>query len=147
MPRVHRRRCPFSRVRPLCLAVIVLTSTERLVETNGVQLRVIDAGDRDAPVVVLAHGFPELAYSWRHQIPALAEAGYRVLAPDQRGYGGSSKPAAVDAYNIVELSADIVGLLDDVGAERAVIIGHDFGAVVAWDAPLLHPDRFAGWRA
>src|SRR5213075_1088383 len=62
----------------LCLAVVVLTSTERLVETNGVQLRVIDAGDRDAPVVVLAHGFPELAYSWRHQIPALAEAGYRV---------------------------------------------------------------------
>jgi len=128
----------------LCLAVVVLTSTERLVETNGVLLRVIDAGDRNAPVVVLAHGFPELAYSWRHQIPALTEAGYRVLAPDQRGYGGSSKPAAVDAYNIVELSADVVGLLDDVGAERAVIVGHDFGGVVAWGAPLLHPDRFAG---
>jgi pimeloyl-ACP methyl ester carboxylesterase len=124
--------------------VTVLTSTERLVETNGVQLRVIDAGDRDAPVVVLAHGFPELAYSWRHQIPALADAGYRVLAPDQRGYGGSSKPEAVDAYNVVELSADIVGLLDDIGAERAVLVGHDFGGVVAWTAPLLHPDRFAG---
>jgi pimeloyl-ACP methyl ester carboxylesterase len=124
--------------------VTVLTSTERLVETNGVQLRVIDAGDRDAPVVVLAHGFPELAYSWRHQIPALAEAGYRVLAPDQRGYGGSSKPGAVEAYTIVELSADIVGLLDDVDAERAVIIGHDFVSVVALGAPLLHPDRFAG---
>jgi pimeloyl-ACP methyl ester carboxylesterase len=128
----------------LCLAMVVLTSTERLVETNGVQLRVIDAGDTGAPVVVLAHGFPELAYSWRHQIPALAEAGYRVLAPDQRGYGGSSNPDAVDAYNVVELSADIVGLLDDVGAERAVIVGHDFGSVVAWGAPLLHPDRFAG---
>ena len=128
----------------LCLAVVVLTSTERLVETNGVQLRVIDAGDRNAPVVVLAHGFPELAYSWRHQIPALTEAGYRVLAPDQRGYGGSSKPGTVEAYNIVELSADIVGLLDDVGAERAVIVGHDFGGGVAWGAPLLHPDRFAG---
>jgi pimeloyl-ACP methyl ester carboxylesterase len=124
--------------------VTVLTSTERLVETNGVRLRVIDAGEVDAPVVVLAHGFPELAYSWRHQVPALAEAGYRVLAPDQRGYGGSSKPEDVDAYNIVELSADIVGLLDDVGAERAVIVGHDFGGVVAWGAPLLHPDRFAG---
>jgi pimeloyl-ACP methyl ester carboxylesterase len=124
--------------------MVVLTSTERLVETNGVQLRVIDAGDTGAPVVVLAHGFPELAYSWRHQIPALAAAGYRVLAPDQRGYGGSSKPDAVDAYNVVELSADIVGLLDDVGAERAVIVGHDFGSVVAWGAPLLHPDRFAG---
>jgi epoxide hydrolase A/B len=124
--------------------VTVLTSTERLVETNGVQLRVIDAGDRDAPPVVLAHGFPELAYSWRHQIRALTKAGYRVLAPDQRGYGESSRPRPVDAYNIVELSADIVGLLDDVGAERAVIVGHDFGGVVAWGAPLLHPDRFAG---
>jgi pimeloyl-ACP methyl ester carboxylesterase len=124
--------------------VTVLTTTERLVETNGVQLRVVEAGDRAAPVVVLAHGFPELAYSWRHQIPALAEAGYHVLAPDQRGYGGSSKPEAVDAYTVVELSADIVGLLDDVGAERAVLIGHDFGGVVAWNAPLLHPDRFAG---
>jgi pimeloyl-ACP methyl ester carboxylesterase len=124
--------------------VLVLTSTERLVETNGVQLRVIDAGERGAPVVVLAHGFPELAYSWRHQIPALAEAGYHVLVPDQRGYGGSSKPGDVDSYNVAELSADIVGLLDDVGAERAVIVGHDFGSVVAWGAPLLHPDRFAG---
>jgi pimeloyl-ACP methyl ester carboxylesterase len=124
--------------------VVVLTSTERLVETNGVQLRVIDAGEPGAPVVVLAHGFPELAYSWRHQIPALAEAGYRVLAPDQRGYGGSSKPVAVDAYDIAELSADLVGLLDDIGAERAVLVGHDFGGVVAWTAPLLHPDRFSG---
>jgi pimeloyl-ACP methyl ester carboxylesterase len=124
--------------------VIVPTSTERLVETNGVALRVIEAGKSGAPVVVLAHGFPELAYSWRHQIPALAEAGYHVLAPDQRGYGGSSKPEAVDAYTVLELCADLVGLLDDVGAERAVIVGHDFGATVAWAAPLLHPDRFAG---
>ncbi|SPM40036.1 Lysophospholipase, alpha-beta hydrolase superfamily [Mycobacterium numidiamassiliense] len=119
------------------------TSTERLVDTNGVQLRVIEAGDRDAPVVVLTHGFPELAYSWRHQIPVLAEAGYHVLAPDQRGYGGSSRPDAIDAYTIHELTADIVGLLDDVGAQRAVWIGHDWGAPVAWHAPLLHPDRVA----
>lgn len=116
-------------------------STERLVDTNGVQLRVVEAGDRGAPTVVLAHGFPELAYSWRHQIPALAEAGYHVLAPDQRGYGGSSAPDAIEAYNIHELTADIVGLLDDVGAERAVWVGHDWGAPVAWHAPLLHPDR------
>ncbi|HET6735665.1 alpha/beta fold hydrolase [Mycobacterium sp.] len=122
----------------------MLTSTERLVETNGVQLRVIEAGDRGSPVVVLAHGFPELAYSWRHQIPALADAGYHVLAPDQRGYGGSSKPEEVDAYNVVELSADLVGLLDDVGAERAALVGHDWGSVVAWNAPLAHPDRIAG---
>ena len=83
------------------------SSTERLVNTNGVQLRVIEAGDRGAPAVVLIHGFPELAYSWRHQIPALAEAGYHVLAPDQRGYGGSSRPDAIDAYNIHELTADV----------------------------------------
>ena len=122
----------------------VPTSTVRLVETNGVALRVIEAGNSGAPVVVLAHGFPELAYSWRHQIPALAEAGYHVLAPDQRGYGGSSKPEAIDAYTVGLLCADLVGLLDDVGAERAAVVGHDFGATVAWAAPLLHPDRFAG---
>jgi pimeloyl-ACP methyl ester carboxylesterase len=108
-----------------------------------VKLRVIEAGDRGAPVVVLAHGFPELAYSWRHQIPVLAEAGYHVLAPDQRGYGGSSRPDAIEAYDIHKLTGDIVGLLDDVGAERAVWIGHDWGAVVVWNAPLLHPDRVA----
>lgn len=117
---------------------------ERFVDANGVMLRVVDAGEPGNPVVVLLHGFPELEHTWRHQIPALAQAGYRVLAPDQRGYGGSSKPAAVDAYTVAELSRDVVGLLDDVGAERAVLVGHDFGGVVAWGAPLLHPDRVAG---
>ncbi len=117
------------------------SSTERLVDTNGVRLRVVEAGDRGAPVVVLCHGFPELAYSWRHQIPVLAEAGYHVLAPDQRGYGGSSSPAAIEAYDIHQLTADIVGLLDDVGAERAAWIGHDWGAMVVWNAGLLRPDR------
>ncbi|OBK12751.1 alpha/beta fold hydrolase [Mycobacterium asiaticum] len=115
--------------------------TERLVDTNGVQLRVVEAGDRGAPVVVLCHGFPELAYSWRHQIPVLADAGYHVLAPDQRGYGGSSRPDAVHTYDIHHLTADITGLLDDVGAERAAWVGHDWGAMVVWNAPLLHPDR------
>jgi pimeloyl-ACP methyl ester carboxylesterase len=129
------------------LGEAVLTTTERFVETNGVRLRVLESGERGAPLVVLTHGFPELAFTWRHQIPALAEAGFHVLAPDQRGYGGSSKPDAVDAYTVVELCADLVGLLDsDVGggATRAVVVGHDFGATVAWAAPLLHPDRFAG---
>jgi pimeloyl-ACP methyl ester carboxylesterase len=121
--------------------VAVITSTERIVETSGVQLRVTEAGDRGAPVVVLAHGFPELAYSWRHQIPALADAGYHVLAPDQRGYGGSSKPDAVEDYDIVALTGDIAGLLDDVGAERAVVIGHDWGSPVVTNFPLFHPDR------
>nr|WP_156749362.1 alpha/beta hydrolase [Mycobacterium sp. E1747] len=125
----------------------MLNSTERLVETNGVRLRVVEAGDRGAPVVILAHGFPELAYSWRHQIPVLAEAGYHVLAPDQRGYGGSSRPEPIEAYDIHHLTADLVGLLDDVGAERAVWVGHDWGAAVVWNAPLLHPDRVAAVAA
>ena len=107
----------------------------------------MEAGDRGAPVVLLAHGFPELAYSWRHQIPVLAEAGYHVLAPDQRGYGGSSRPDAIEAYNIHELTADLVGLLDDVGAEHAVWVGHDRGAIVLWNMPLLHPDRVAAVAA
>ncbi|WP_396877724.1 alpha/beta fold hydrolase [Mycobacterium sp. SMC-2] len=126
---------------------MVLKSTERLVETNGVRLRVVEAGERGAPLVILAHGFPELAYSWRHQIPVLADAGYHVLAPDQRGYGGSSRPQAIEAYDIHQLTADLVGLLDDVGAERAVWIGHDWGAAVVWNAPLLHPDRVAAVAA
>jgi pimeloyl-ACP methyl ester carboxylesterase len=123
------------------LGEIVLTSTERLVETNGVALRVIEAGDRGAPVVVLAHGFPELAYSWRHQIPVLADAGYHVLAPDQRGYGGSTRPEAVEDYDIHALTGDLVGLLEHVGAKRAVFIGHDWGAMVVWHSALLHPER------
>jgi pimeloyl-ACP methyl ester carboxylesterase len=119
----------------------VLATTERFVETNGVALRVIEAGERGAPPVVLAHGFPELAYSWRHQMPALAAAGYHVLAPDQRGYGRSSRPAAIEDYDIHALTGDLVGLLDDIGVERAVFIGHDWGAMVAWHTALLHPDR------
>lgn len=118
----------------------------RRVRTNGVTLRVLEAGEPGAPVVVLCHGFPELAFTWRHQMRALADAGFHVLAPDQRGYGGSDRPEAVEAYTVAELTADVVGLLDsDVGggAEQAVLIGHDFGAVVAWAAPLLHPDRFS----
>ncbi|STZ35288.1 Epoxide hydrolase EphA [Mycolicibacterium smegmatis] len=121
----------------------VITPTERSVETNGVTLRVTEAGERGNPVVVLAHGFPELAYSWRHQIPALAAAGYHVLAPDQRGYGGSSRPESIDDYDITKLTGDVVGLLDDIGAEHAAVIGHDWGAVVAWNAAQLHPDRVA----
>lgn len=123
------------------------TSTHRLVETNGVTLRVIEAGDRGAPVVVLTHGFPELAHSWRHQIPVLADAGFHVLAPDQRGYGGSSRPEKVEDYDIVALTGDIAGLLDDVGAEKATVVGHDWGSVVATNFPLLHPDRVSAVAA
>jgi pimeloyl-ACP methyl ester carboxylesterase len=115
--------------------------TQRAIETNGVRLRTLEAGRPGDPLVVLAHGFPELAYSWRHQIPALAEAGYHVLAPDQRGYGGSSRPQAVEDYTIVELCSDLIGLLDDAGADEATFVGHDWGSIIVWAMPLLHPDR------
>lgn len=136
-----------ARADPVCLGEIVITPTTRLVDTNGVTLRVTEAGDPGNPVVVLAHGFPELAHSWRHQIPALAAAGYHVLAPDQRGYGGSSRPKAIEAYNIAELTADIAGLLDDVGAQRAVLVGHDWGSPVVTNFPLYYPDRVSAVAA
>lgn len=136
-----------ARADPVCLGEIVITPTTRLVDTNGVTLRVTEAGDPGNPVVVLAHGFPELAHSWRHQIPALAAAGYHVLAPDQRGYGGSSRPEAIEAYNIAELTADIAGLLDDVGAQRAVLVGHDWGSPVVTNFPLYYPDRVSAVAA
>ena len=116
---------------------------ERFVDTNGVTLRVAEAGDRGAPAVVLLHGFPELAYSWRHQIPAIAAAGYHVIVPDQRGYGGSSRPEAVEEYDILHLTDDVVGLLDDVGAGDAVIVGHDWGSIVTTSFALLHPERIS----
>jgi pimeloyl-ACP methyl ester carboxylesterase len=115
---------------------------DRTVATNGVELHVVDEGEGFP--VVLAHGFPELAFSWRHQIPALARAGCRVLAPDQRGYGRSGRPEAVEDYDIVALTGDLVGLLDDIGEERAVFVGHDWGAIVVWQLALLHPERVAG---
>lgn len=114
---------------------------ERYVEVNGVRLRVTEAGERGAPVVLLVHGFPDLAYAWRHQVQALADAGFHVLAPDQRGYGGSSRPEAVTDYDIIALTGDLAGLLDDVGAEQAVVVGHDWGAILTWHFPLLYPDR------
>ena len=116
-------------------------STLRRVATNGIELDVIEAGDLDAPLVVLSHGFPECAYSWRHQIEPLAAAGYHVLAPDQRGYGRSSAPAEVDAYGVRELSGDLLGLLDGAGVEDAVFVGHDWGALLVWDLARMHPER------
>jgi pimeloyl-ACP methyl ester carboxylesterase len=121
----------------------VRTSTERLVETNGVRISLVEAGRPGAPLVVLAHGFPDLAYTWRHQITALAAAGFHVLAPDQRGYGGSSRPIDVASYDIHALTGDLIGLLDWAGVEQAAIIGHDWGAMVAWHTALLHPERVA----
>jgi epoxide hydrolase A/B len=112
---------------------------DRLVDANEIRLAVTDAGD--GPPVVLVHGFPELAYSWRHQLPALADAGYHAIAYDQRGYGGSSKPEAIDAYGLPTLAADLIGLLDAEGIERATVVGHDWGSLVGWTTALLFPDR------
>ena len=95
-----------------------------------------------APLVLLCHGFPECWYSWRHQLTALASAGYRAVAPDMRGYGRSDEPEAIDQYTIFHLVGDMVGLLDALGEKQAVIAGHDWGAPVAWHAALLRPDRF-----
>ncbi len=114
----------------------------KYVQTNGIRMAVYEAG-KGLPVV-LCHGFPELAYSWRHQIPALASAGYHAIAPDQRGYGLTERPKEVDAYTIVHLCDDMVGLLDAKGIEKAVFCGHDWGGFVVWMMPLLHPDRVAG---
>lgn len=108
---------------------------------NGIELDVIEAGDPADPAIVLAHGFPECAYSWRHQIGPLAAAGYHVLAPDQRGYGGSSAPREVEAYGIQHLTADLIALLEDTGHDDAIMVGHDWGALVTWDMARLHPDR------
>ena len=116
--------------------------TERTVVTDGAEVHLVDAGE--GPLVVLSHGFPELGYSWRHQVPALAAAGYRVLAPDQRGYGRTSRPDATEDYDILALTGDLLALLDDVGEERAVFVGHDWGAMVVWNLALLAPARVAG---
>ena len=116
-----------------------------LVQVNGVELEVYEAGERRAGnAVVLCHGWPELAWSWRHQVPALAAAGYHVIAPNQRGYGRSSRPADVTAYDLDHLSGDLVALLDHYGHEEATFVGHDWGAMVVWGLALLHPDRVAG---
>ncbi len=109
---------------------------------RGVALDVHEAGR--GPAVILCHGFPELAYSWRHQLAALASSGFRVVAPDQRGYGASDAPAPVDAYDLEHLVADMVGLLDRLGIEKAVFAGHDWGGFVAWAMPIAHPERTAG---
>ena len=114
---------------------------QRTISVNGVDLRVTEAGDPSGPCVILSHGFPESAYSWRHQIPALAEAGYHVIAPDQRGYGFSSAPKDVSAYGIADLTGDLTALLDEANHETATFVGHDWGAMVVWEAARLHPER------
>ena len=115
--------------------------SHRTVRNGDIELHVAEAGE-GRPVLLL-HGFPELWYSWRLQLDALAGAGYRAIAPDMRGYGRSSAPAEVERYDVVSLCGDVLALLDDIGADRAAIVGHDWGANVAWHFGLFHPERTA----
>ncbi len=113
-----------------------------LISVNGVELEVFEAGRQNAGnPIVLCHGWPEYAFSWHHQMPALAAAGYHVIVPNQRGYGNSSRPTEVTDYDIEHLSGDLVALLDHYGYEDATFVGHDWGAAVVWGLTLLHPNR------
>ncbi|SFQ60138.1 alpha/beta fold hydrolase [Hymenobacter arizonensis] len=113
------------------------------VTTNGIRLHVVQCGPARGPLVLLLHGFPEFWYAWRHQIPALADAGFRVWAPDQRGYNLSDKPRRVRDYAIDQLAADIIGLINAAGEQTAAVVGHDWGAAVAWHLAAHHPDRIS----
>ena len=122
-----------------------MTMTEvkhRIVETNGIRMHVPEQGT--GPLVILCHGFPKSWYSWRHQLRALAEAGFCAVAPDMRGYGRTDAPVEIDQYTLRHLIGDMVGLLDALGTEEAVIVGHDWGAPVAWAAAVLRPNRLRG---
>lgn len=117
----------------------------RTIRTNGINLRVAEIGR--GPLVIFVHGWPESWYSWRHQILALAAAGYHVVAPDMRGFGGSDKPAAVEDYDIHHTTGDLAGLVTALGETSAILVGHDWGAIVSWQAMLLHPERFKALAA
>ncbi len=112
------------------------------IETNGIKMAVHEVGK--GPPIILLHGFPEIAFSWRHQLSALASAGYRAIAPDQRGYGTTDSPGSVGDYTIQNLIGDVTGLLDALSMEQALFIGHDWGAMVLWQMALLEPERMAG---
>ena len=114
----------------------------RTIATNNIRMHIAEAGE--GPLVILCHGFPELWYSWRHQLTALAEAGFHAVAPDQRGYGQTSQPEPIEAYTMLQLAGDITGLVYALGEEKAFIVGHDWGAPVASHCALLRPDIFQG---
>ncbi len=114
---------------------------ETFIQTNGVRLHGIQAGPNDGPLVIFLHGYPEFWYSWRHQIRYFAERGFHVLAPDQRGYHLSDKPRGLSAYRLDVLAADVIGLMDHFGREKAFVVGHDWGGVVAWWLGIQHPER------
>ena len=113
-------------------------------DTNGVRLAYYEVGPRTGVPVIFCHGFPELAFSWRHQLAAFEAAGRWAIAPDQRGYGLTSRPGPVEDYDMAHLTGDMVGLMDHLGVEKAIFCGHDWGGIVVWQMPLLHPGRVAG---
>lgn len=120
---------------------MVAAFPSRTIATNGIHLHVVEAGPEEGPLVVLLHGFPEFWYGWRHQIEPLAAAGFRVVVPDQRGYGLSDKPKGVRAYNLDDLALDVVGLIDALGREKAHVAGHDWGGMVSWWLGIKHARR------
>lgn len=121
---------------------LLANAKRHTVDTNGIRMSLMEQGSGQA--VILCHGFPEIAYSWRHQVPALAEAGFRAIAPDLRGYGATDRPDAIEDYDIVHLNGDLVGLLDALEIESAIFVGHDWGGNLVWEMPKMHRDRTAG---
>ena len=115
-------------------------SSSRMISANGIEIFVTEQGS--GPLVLLCHGWPELSHSWRHQLPAIAAAGFHVVAPDMRGFGRTSAPESIDAYSIFDMVGDMVALVAALGETKAIIIGHDWGAPVAWHAALFRPDIF-----
>jgi pimeloyl-ACP methyl ester carboxylesterase len=114
-------------------------------QTNGIRMGYYEAGPKtDTPPFVLCHGWPELAFSWRHQIKALSAVGFRVIAPDQRGYGATDRPDKVEDYDLEHLTGDLIGLLDHLNIDKAIFVGHDWGGFVVWQMALRHPERVAG---
>jgi pimeloyl-ACP methyl ester carboxylesterase len=113
--------------------------TQRIIEANNIRINIAEEGS--GPLVLLCHGFPESWYSWRHQLGALAAAGFHAVAPDMRGYGKSDRPEAIDQYTIFHLVGDLIGVLDALDARSAVVVGHDVGSSVAWQAAQMRPDR------
>jgi pimeloyl-ACP methyl ester carboxylesterase len=111
---------------------------------NGIEMAYYEAGPREGVPIIFCHGFPELAFSWRHQLKAFEAAGRWVVAPDQRGYGLTSRPEAVSDYDMEHLTGDLVGLLDHLGVEKAIFCGHDWGGIVVWQMALMHRERVAG---
>ncbi|MCW5705230.1 MAG: alpha/beta hydrolase, partial [Bradyrhizobium sp.] len=120
-------------------------SSSRTIPVNGIEMFLLEQGE--GPLVVLCHGWPELSYSWRHQIKALAAAGFHVVAPDMRGFGRTSAPAEIEAYSIFHTVGDMVALVTALGENKAAIVGHDWGAPVAWHAALWRPDLFTAVSA